>query len=62
LDIRGHDVAHRLPPHESLTVEFKSENAVRNDLVEATSAHADGGEPAGVEDDGITGLHAEHQN
>ena len=61
-------LAPRLPAHESLTVEFKSDRKrlSDNDLVEAIVclANAEGGELwLGVEDDGRpTGLHAEHQN
>mgnify|MGYP000956174718 FL=1 len=57
----------RLPPAESLTVEFKSDRKrlSDNELVEAIVclANAEGGELwLGVEDDGTpTGLHAEHQ-
>ncbi len=57
----------RLPPAESLTVEFKSDRKrlSNNELVEAIVclANAEGGELwLGVEDDGTpTGLHAEHQ-
>jgi ATP-dependent DNA helicase RecG len=57
----------RLPPAESLTVEFKSDRQrlSDNDLVEAIVclANAEGGELwLGVEDDGTpTGLHAEHR-
>lgn len=56
-----------LPPHESLTVEFKSDRARLSDrdLIEAVVclANAEGGELwLGVEDNGTpTGLHAEHQ-
>lgn len=57
----------RLPPAESLTVEFKSDRKrlSDNELVEAIVclANAEGGELwLGVEDDGTpTGLHAEHR-
>jgi hypothetical protein len=57
----------RLPPAESLTVEFKSDRQrlSDHDLVEAIVclANAEGGELwLGVEDDGTpTGLHAEHR-
>ena len=57
---------HRLPPSESLTIEFKSDRKrlSDNDLVEALVclANSDGGELwLGVEDDGTpTGLHADH--
>ncbi|MFO1352032.1 MAG: ATP-binding protein [Gammaproteobacteria bacterium] len=57
----------RLPPGESLTVEFKSDRKKLSDheLTEAIVclANAEGGELwLGVEDDGTpTGLHAEHQ-
>jgi len=57
----------RLPPAESLTVEFKSDRKrlSDHDLVEAIVclANAEGGELwLGVEDDGTpTGLHAEHR-
>jgi ATP-dependent DNA helicase RecG len=63
---RKPDMPHRLPPAESLTVEFKSDRKRLSDaeLVEAIIclANADGGELwLGVEDDGTpTGLHAEH--
>ena len=56
-----------LPPHESLTVEFKSDRACLSDheLVEAVVclANAEGGELwLGVEDDGTpTGLHVQHR-
>ena len=56
----------RLPPRESLTVEFKSDVKKLSDreLIEALVclANAEGGELwLGVEDDGMpTGLHAEH--
>lgn len=56
-----------LPPHESLTVEFKSDRARLSDrdLVEAVVclANAEGGELwLGVEDDGRpTGLHPDHR-
>lgn len=56
----------RLPPRESLTVEFKSDRSKLPDreLIEALVclANAEGGELwLGVEDDGTpTGLHAEH--
>lgn len=59
-------MTHRLPPAESLTVEFKSDRKRLPDaeLVEAVVclANAEGGELwLGVEDDGIpTGLHADH--
>lgn len=58
----------RLPPTESLTVEFKSDRMGLSDreLVEALTclANAEGGELwLGVEDDGTpTGLHANHEN
>ena len=57
---------HRLPPQESLTVEFKSDRKRLSDtdLVETIIclANGEGGELwLGVEDDGTpTGLHAEH--
>lgn len=57
----------RLPSHESLTVEFKSDRKrlSDNELVEAIVclANAEGGELwLGVEDDGTpTGLHVEHR-
>lgn len=57
----------RLPPCESLTVEFKSDRSKLpdRDLIEALVclANAEGGELwLGVEDDGIpSGLHAEHR-
>jgi len=57
----------RLPPRESLTVEFKSDRSKLPDreLIEALVclANAEGGELwLGVEDDGTpTGLHAEHR-
>ncbi len=57
----------RLPPQETLTVEFKSDRRKLpdSDLIEALVclANAEGGELwLGVEDDGIpTGLHAEHR-
>lgn len=57
----------RLPPRESLTVEFKSDRSKLPDreLIEVLVclANAEGGELwLGVEDDGIpTGLHAEHR-
>lgn len=57
----------RLPPHESLTVEFKSDRSKLPDreLIEALVclANAEGGELwLGVEDDGTpSGLHAEHR-
>ncbi|MEH6353338.1 ATP-binding protein [Pseudomonas sp. 3JA] len=57
----------RLPPRESLTVEFKSDRnkLPDRDLIEALVclANAEGGELwLGVEDDGTpTGLHAEHR-
>lgn len=57
----------RLPPRESLTVEFKSDRSRLPDreLIEALVclANAEGGELwLGVEDDGTpTGLHAEHR-
>ena len=57
----------RLPPRESLTVEFKSDlkKLPDRELIEALVclANAEGGELwLGVEDDGRpTGLHAEHQ-
>lgn len=59
-------MTHRLPPCESLTVEFKSDRRRLSDtdLVEAIVclANGEGGELwLGVEDDGTpTGLHAEH--
>lgn len=59
-------MTHRLPPSESLTVEFKSDRKrfSDNELVEALVclANSDGGELwLGVEDDGTpTGLHADH--
>ncbi|NCC04709.1 MAG: ATPase [Proteobacteria bacterium] len=59
-------MTHRLPPKETLTVEFKSDRKrlSDNDLVEAIVclANGEGGELwLGVEDDGTpTGLHAEH--
>ncbi|MDA7418304.1 putative DNA binding domain-containing protein [Xenophilus arseniciresistens] len=59
-------MTHRLPPAESLTVEFKSDRKRLPDaeLVEAVVclANAEGGELwLGVEDDGtVTGLHLEH--
>jgi len=58
---------HRLPPRESLTVEFKSDRSKLPDreLIEALIclANAEGGELwLGVEDDGTpTGLHPEHR-
>jgi len=58
---------HRLPPRETLTVEFKSDRSKLpdTDLIEALVclANAEGGELwLGVEDDGTaTGLHAEHR-
>lgn len=58
---------HRLPPHETLTVEFKSDRSKLpdRDLIEALVclANAEGGTLwLGVEDDGTpTGLHAEHR-
>ncbi len=58
----------KLPPAESLTVEFKSDRKRLHDdeLVESLVclANTDGGELwLGVEDDGTpTGLHAEHRN
>lgn len=58
---------HRLPPRETLTVEFKSDRRKLPDadLIEALVclANAEGGELwLGVEDDGTpTGLHAEHR-
>lgn len=58
---------HRLPPRETLTVEFKSDRSKLpdRDLIEALIclANAEGGELwLGVEDDGTpTGLHAEHR-
>lgn len=60
-------MTHRLPPAESLTVEFKSDRKRLSDtdLVEALVclANTEGGELwLGVEDDGTpTGLHADHQ-
>lgn len=60
-------MTHRLPPAESLTIEFKSDRKRLSDteLAEAIVclANAEGGELwLGVEDDGTaTGLHAEHQ-
>jgi ATP-dependent DNA helicase RecG len=57
----------RLPPRESLTVEFKSDlkKLPDRELIEALVclANAEGGELwLGVEDDGTpTGLHAEHR-
>ncbi|MBX9712620.1 MAG: putative DNA binding domain-containing protein [Pseudomonadaceae bacterium] len=57
----------RLPPRESLTVEFKSDRSKLPDreLIEALAclANAEGGELwLGVEDDGIpSGLHTEHR-
>jgi ATP-dependent DNA helicase RecG len=60
-------MTHRLPPAESLTVEFKSDRKRLSDaeLVEALVclANAEGGELwLGVEDDGTpTGLHPDHQ-
>ncbi len=59
-------MTHRLPPAESLTVEFKSDRKRLSDaeLVEALVclANAEGGELwLGVEDDGTpTGLHSDH--
>jgi len=58
---------HRLPPRETLTVEFKSDRRKLpdTDLIEALVclANAEGGELwLGVEDDGTaSGLHAEHR-
>lgn len=58
---------HRLPPCETLTVEFKSDRSKLpdTDLIEALVclANAEGGELwLGVEDDGTaSGLHAEHR-
>ncbi|WGL64956.1 ATP-binding protein [Pseudomonas sp. CW003PS] len=58
---------HRLPPRETLTVEFKSDRSKLpdTDLIEALVclANAEGGELwLGVEDDGTaSGLHAEHR-
>ncbi len=60
-------MSQRLPPRESLTVEFKSDSSKLPDreLIEALVclANAEGGELwLGVEDDGTpTGLHAEHR-
>jgi ATP-dependent DNA helicase RecG len=60
-------MSHRLPPVESLTVEFKSDRKRLSDteLVEVIVclANTEGGELwLGVEDDGTpTGLHAEHR-